>query len=235
VLGRIGFVTFDDGSVMGRGDQAIYLPVGEQLHFAIQTGDNRIEQLPGVQIGGSGSLNVSVNGAFGTLNLSATVNNTLSQDDVLGNSQRTTDKPWYFLTNGSALHVDVKGSSHDINVIHFVRFDVDPGTGAMSVGGVAYGNSDAFRGAVQAHWDPNIALGGGRGNYQTGADWTVTQGTGYYAPVLANELGNIFVIGNANVDGQDHVRIYGSTMVGFEDRVGGDFDYNDAVMKISHT
>jgi len=235
VLARIGMVRFDDGTAMGQGDQSVYLPVGDQLHFAIQTGDNLIEQLPGVQTSGSGSLDVHVSGGFGTLDLSATVNNTLSSDDSLGTSQRTTDKAWFYLTNGSTMHVDLKGSSYDYNTVHFVRFDVDPGTGAMSVGGVAYGNTDAFRAAVQAHWDPNLSLGGGRGSYQTGADWTITQGTGYYAPVLANEKGNIFVVGNANVDGQEHIRIYGSTMVGFEDRVGGDFDYNDAVLKISHT
>lgn len=235
VLGQIGFVTFDDGTPMGRGDQSVFLPVGEQLHFAIQTGDNRIELLPNALISGASSLNVSVSGAFGTLNLSATVNNTLSSDDSLGNSQRTADKAWYYLTQGDALHLDVKGGSYDLNTIHMVRFDVDPGTGAMSVGGVAYGNTDAFRAAVQANWDPNVGLGGGRGPWQASADWTVTQGSGFYAPVLANEKGNIFVIGDANVDGREHVRIYGSTMVGFEDRVNGDFDYNDAVMKISHT
>jgi hypothetical protein len=100
---------------------------------------------------------------------------------------------------------------------------------------VDYGNTDAFRAAVQANWDPNIALGGGRGGYQSSADWTVSKGDGYYAPVLANELGNIFVIGDANVDGRDHIRIYGDTMISFEDRVGGDYDFNDAWLKITHT
>ncbi len=234
VLARIGLVRFDDGSLMAQGDQAVYLPVGQQLHFAIQTGDNVIEALPGVQVTGSTSLDVHVTGALGTFNLSAVVNNTLSPDQALGSDQRNADTPWFYLTNGSTMHVELKGSSWDLNTVHFVRFDVDPGTGAWSVGGVAYGNTDAFRSAVQANWD-NVALSGGRGGYQTSADWTVSKGAGFYTPVLANEMGNLFVIGTANVDGRDHIRIYGDTMVGFEDRVGGDFDYNDAVMKISHT
>jgi hypothetical protein len=235
VLARIGVVRFDDGTVMGRGDQSVYLQVGNQLHFAIQTGNNVIEELPGVQINGAGPLTVTAIGAFGQINVSATIDNVLSPNEALAGNQRDSDQPWYFLTNGSTFHIDVKGSSWDNNVIRFVKFDVDPGTGAWSVGGVPYGNTDAFRAAVRDNWDPNVALGGGRGNYQASTDWTVTQGGGFYTPVLVNESGNIFVIGNANIDGQEHIRTYGGGLIGFEDRVGdsGGYDFNDAVAQIT--
>lgn len=235
VLARVGMVRFDDGTVMGSGDQSVYLAVGNQLHFAIQTGNNVIEDLPGIQINGAGPLNVTTSGAFGQINVSATIDNVLSPNEALAGDQRDSDQPWYFLTNGSSFHIDVRGSSYDNNMLRFVKFDVDPGTGAWSVGGVAYGNTDAFRDAVRANWDPNVALGGGRGDYQASTDWTVTQGGGFYTPVLVNESGNIFVIGNANIDGQEHIRTYGGGLIGFEDRVGdsGGYDFNDAVAQIT--
>jgi hypothetical protein len=54
--------------------------------------------------------------------------------------------------------------------------------------------------------------------------------------VLYTESGNVFVIGNGNADGMDHIRTYGQNMFGFEDLLasqGSDFDYNDLVMKIA--
>jgi len=236
VLARIGSVAFDNGTVMAQGTQSVYLPVGLQLHFAIQTGDNTIEQLPGVVVTGSSSLAVNVSGAFGTLNLSATVDNTLSAAAQLAQSQREDDQAWVYLTQGSSVEVDVAGSAWNNNTIHFVKIDVNSTTGDWSVGGVAYGNTDAFRTAVQQNWDPNVAVSGGRGNFTASDDWIVSKGTGYYAPVLYTESGNIFVIGTANADGQDHIRTYGQNMFGFEDLLasqGSDFDYNDLVMKIA--
>lgn len=236
VLARIGAVAFDNGTVMGLGTQSVYLPVGLQLHFAIQTADNVIEPLPGIVVTGSGSLAVNVSGAFGTLNLSATVDNTLSAAAQLAQSQQQYDEAWVYLTQGSTVEVDVAGSAWNLNTIHFVKIDVDATTGAWSVDGVAYGNTDAFRTAVQENWDPNFAVSGGRGNFTASTDWVVSQGTGYYAPVLYTESGNTLVIGTANADGQDHIRTYGQNMFGFEDLLasqGSDFDYNDLVMKIA--
>lgn len=79
---------------------------------------------------------------------------------------------------------------------------------------------------------------GGRDNFQTAADWTVSKGTGFHAPVLTTEGGDTFVIGTANVDGQNHIRMYGQNVFGFEDLRAdqhGDFDYNDLAMKITTT
>jgi hypothetical protein len=138
VLASIGSVAFDNGVVMQQGAQSVYLPVGQQLHFAIQAANNSIELLTGVQTTGTGTLNVNVNGGFGTLNLSAVVENTLSADAMLAAGQRSAGQPWVHLTNGSTVHVDVQGSAYNNNAIHFVRIDVDPGSGGWSVGGVAY-------------------------------------------------------------------------------------------------
>ena len=236
VLAEIGSVAFDNGMVMQQGTQSVYLPVDLQLHFAVQTLNNVIEQVPGVQVTGTGSLSVSVNGGFGTLNLSATVDNTLSGDASLAGSQRDYNQPWAYLTQGQGVHVEVAGSAWNINTIHFVQIDVNPSTGDWSVGGVAYGNTDTFRSAVQANWDPGFAATGGRGNFSVAGDWSVSKGSGFYALVLATEGGDIFVIGTANVDGQNHIRTYGQNNFGFEDLradLGSDFDYNDLVMKLT--
>lgn len=237
VLARIGSVAFDDGTTMLQGEQAVYLEAGRQLHFAVQTGDGTIDQIPGVLVTGAGqSMSVQVSGSYGTLDLSAVVDNTLGADSYLASSQRDYDQPWMHLNNGQTIHAELAGSAHNINTVHFVRIDVDPATGDWSVGGQAYGNTDAFRAAVIQNWDPNFAITGGRGDFLVEHDWTVSTGTGYYVPVLLTEGGDIFVVGTANVDGRDHIRMYGENMFGFEDLradQGSDFDYNDQVMKLS--
>ncbi len=236
VLVQIGAVAFDNGTVMQTGVQSVFLPVGQQLHFAIQTGNNTIEQLPGVQIAGTNSLSVTVNGSYGTLNLQATVDNNLSASAQLAGSQRDYNQPWAYLTQGQGVSVDVAGSAWNMNTIHFVHIDVNPATSAWSVGGVAYGNTDAFRSAVANSWDPGFAATGGRGDFGGTTGWTSSTGTGFYAPVLATEGGDIFVIGNANVDGQNHIRMFGQNVFGFEDLradQNSDFDYNDVVVRLT--
>jgi hypothetical protein len=236
VLAQIGAVAFDNGTMMAAGIQSVYLPLGQQLHFAVQTGNNAVEQLPGVQVSGGGALSISVNGSYGTLNLHATVDNNLSASASLAGSQRDYNQPWAYLTQGQGVSVEVAGSAWNMNTIHFVQIDVDPATNAWSVGGVAYGNTDAFRSAVASNWDPGFAATGGRGNFGGTTGWTASSGTGFYAPVLATEGGDIFVIGNANVDGQNHIRMFGQNVFGFEDLRAdqrSDFDYNDVVVKLT--
>ena len=63
---------------------------------------------------------------------------------------------------------------------------------------------------------------------------------GYYAPVLVNQQGEIFIVNQssastANADGREHIRNFGQNMFGFEDLsagAGSDFDYNDMVMHL---
>jgi hypothetical protein len=237
VLGRFGVVKDDHGGLMSAGDDAVYLKVGEQLHFGLETGNGSLKQLPAVQISGSGgAFNVTVGGADGLLQFAAAVNNDLSANDALAAAQRTTDEPWVYLTQGSTVQVEAEGSAFYANTVHFVRIDVDPNSGAWSVGGVAYGNTDAFRAAVQQNWDQGLALTDGHGTFHDDESWTVAGKSGFYAPVLSTQAGDTFVIGNANVDGRDHIRSFGGTTFGFEDTPAGrgsDFDYNDMVVKLT--
>lgn len=235
-LARIGQVASDSGSTLFSGGQSVYLGVGQQLHFAIQTGDGNVEQLTNVVITGTSSLAVNVSGSFGALQLLATVNNTLSGNASLAAAQRTYDTPWAFLSSGQTVNVQVAGSAANTNTVHFVLFDVDSSTGAWSVGGVAYGNTGAFRSAVQSNWVDGFAAQAGGGTFFSSANWTVTGTSGFYAPVLATGGGDIFVIGTANVDGREHIRTFGENVFGFEDLRAdqrSDFDYNDMIVKLT--
>jgi hypothetical protein len=236
VVASIGLVKTDGGATMFSGDQAAYLPVGLQIHFAIQTGNGVIQDLPNAIVSGSSTLGIQVTGNNGGLALTASVDNTLSADASLASTQRQTNDALTYLTQGSTIDVSVAGSAYNNNTVHFVRIDVDHTTGGWSVGGVAYGNTDAFRDAVAANWDAGFSASGGRGTFSSSQEWTVSSGSGYYAPVLTTESGNTFVIGNANVDGLNHIRLFGQNTFGFEDLAANqnsDFDYNDLVMKIS--
>jgi hypothetical protein len=234
-LARIGSVASDTGAVLFNGGQSVYLKADLQLHFAIQTGDNNIEQLPNVVITGMSSLTVDVSGNFGTLHLLATVNNNLSANADLASAQRTHDEAWTYLTEGSTIHVEVAGSAANTNTVHFVLFEVDA-AGAWSVDGVAYGNTDAFRSAVQANLDDGFAAQAGGGTFFSAANWTIGGTSGFYAPVLVTQDGDIFMIGTANVDGREHIRAFGENVFGFEDvraDQGSDFDYNDMIVHLT--
>lgn len=238
IRGRIGSVTDDRGNVLFGGGQTVYLPTDLRLKFAIEGGDSVIERTPGVNISGAGLLELSVGGDLGTIYFTATVDNTLSAVEALAGGQRLADRPWVSLTQGQTVNIEFAGSASNTNTVHFVRIDVDPATNAWSVGGVAYGNTDAFRTAVQNNWDSNFAAQNGGGNFHGATNWTVGGSSGFFSPVLATQRGDIFVIGTANVDGREHIRAYGENIYGFEDLradQGSDFDYNDMVVKMTVT
>ena len=161
-------------------------------------------------------------------------NNSLSAATTLAEAQRDTGDAFVFLKHGETLNVELAGSSANANTLAFVRVDIDAATGARSVGGVAYGNTAAFTEAVRSHMDGGFHQTHG-GDFAATANWTVAGATGYYAPVLITPNGQIFVVGTANPDGHEHIRVYGENTFGFEDLAshqGSDFDYNDMVMRL---
>ena len=240
-LGRIGSVASDGlSTVFFSGKQHVYLQAGHQLHFAVVAGDGSIDANPSVNVTGSGgTLAVHVSDAFGAINLVAKVNNALDQSAVLAASQRGTDHPWVYLNQGSEVGVDLAWSADNTNTLHFVRLDVNPvDSTKWRVAGVDYGNTDAFRTAVQNNWEFSSTQGHSTGS--SSASWTVRGADGYYAPVLVNQQGEIFIVNQssastANADGREHIRTFGQNMFGFEDLsagAGSDFDYNDMVMHL---
>jgi hypothetical protein len=169
----------------------------------------------------------------------ARVDNALDQSAVLAASQRGTDHPWVYLNQGSQVGVDLAWSADNTNTLHFVRLDVNPVDPTQwRVAGVDYGNTDAFRTAVQNNWEFSSTQGHSTGS--SAASWTVRGADGYYAPVLVNQQGEIFIVdqsssNTANADGRQHIRNFGQNTFGFEDLsagAGSDFDYNDMVMQL---
>lgn len=241
-LGRIGSVASDNKAItFFSGTQQIYLADGEKLKFAVVTGDGTVDLTPTISVtpGVGGSFNVQVSDSAGTFKLTASENNALDAESTLAASQRVSDHPWFYLKQGTQVQVDLAWSGDYVNTLHFVRMDMNPADPTqLRVGGVDYGNTDAFRAAVASHWEFTSTQGHSTGTAST--TWTVAGVDGYYAPVLVSGTGDIWVINQtptstANVDGEEHVRNFGENTFGFEDmnaRAGADFDYNDMVLKI---
>ncbi len=98
-LAKIGAVAADNGQMFYTGQQSVYLPAGDNLKFAIITGDDVINLNPTTTVTGRRHrLAVSVAGSGGQINFTATVDNTLSESAVLAASQRTTDHARVYLT-----------------------------------------------------------------------------------------------------------------------------------------
>jgi hypothetical protein len=233
-LARLGSMQDDSGGDLLKAHQTFFMPADEQLHFAVLNPDGSIDPHPATHVSAEGGGLFSVDG--GGLTFTAYVDNTVGNQTYLASVQRNADLPVVHLNQGEAVQVQVAGSADNVNTLHFVRFDIDPTTFALSVGGVAYGNTDAFRMAVQANWDKGIAVQDGHGTFQDGAGWTVAGKNGFYAPVLATQNGDIFVVGTANVDGHEHIRMFGENTFGFEDLRAdqhSDFDYNDMLVHIT--
>ncbi|MEW6256115.1 MAG: hypothetical protein AB1592_09170 [Pseudomonadota bacterium] len=233
MLIALGSVADDHGAGLFFGAHSVYLPAGDQLRFAVLGDDQSVNDAPDVALttDASGAVQATVGG----LHIAAAANNALSDAADLAGAQRSTGLPFVFLQSGETLKVELAGSAANTNTLAFVRVDVDATNGAMSVAGVAYGDTPAFTEAVRNHLDAGF-LESRSGDFKAEAAWTVSGATGFYAPVLITPVGNTFVVGTANPGGYEHVRMFGENTFGFEDLAfdqGSDFDYNDMVMRLA--
>jgi hypothetical protein len=234
IRGTVGASTDDAGNSLVLGSQSVLLRPGEELRFAVLSGNDVVTLHPGATVtGASGSpLTVSVGG----LTLSATANNDLSSNALMASAQRNTDLPLMYLDQGQKLNLTLTGSTSLTNQLAFVRVDMDL-SGKISLNGVSMTEASAFRSEVAKSLD-----GGGSFTFQgsdtspVSAVWTVAGKNGYYAPVLLTGTKEVFVLGVANSDGAEHIRLLGQNTFGFEDLTkaqGADFDFNDLVVGIS--
>ncbi|MCP4306105.1 MAG: hypothetical protein GY788_14745 [bacterium] len=231
--GTIGAVHADGGALLLHGSQAIYLEAGLHLRFAVVRGNEIVDDDPDVKIDTlkDGRLKVTVDDFV----LQAETDNDLSATEMLGGTQRSTNEALLHLEHGATLEIDLVGSCGNTNTLAFVLKDIDPATGAWSVNGVAYSDTKAFKDAVVANLDAGFLYSNG-GRFDDTVSWTVAGESGFYAPVLLTQNGDVFVIGDANAGGHDYIRMYGHNTFGFEDLAhdqGSDFDYNDMVMHIT--
>jgi hypothetical protein len=233
-LAKLGATVSDSGEHLLIADQAVYLLAGQQLHFALLNPDGTIDDSPtlGIRDGHGAALSMNVGGfrfaAVGKSDLAAEVNT--------ATVQRSTDLPLVYLTHGATVGVEVAGSSTDTNTLGFVRVDYDQASDSLSVGGVAYGATEAFYDAVRDALDSGFSVTDGGAIFEQTDTWTVAGASGFYAPVLLSQFGATFVLGDANVDGREHIRLFGQNVFGIESLTAGqgsDFDYNDMVVKLT--
>lgn len=177
---------------------------------------------------------------MGDFVLTIETNNDLSADAVLGDAQRSANDAVFFLEHGETLDVELAGNSDNTNELGFVRLDIDATSGARSVDGVAYGDTDAFRDAVVNNLDDAFSFTRG-GSFRESSTWTVAGEDGFYVPVLQAGKGDVLIAGDANPGdanpgGDAYVSMFGHNTFGFEELLksrGSDFDFNDMVMTLS--
>lgn len=233
VIGTLGASVSDTGATLFNGSQMVYLGLGQELRFALQTGANAVDLSPAFSATATGTGSVALN--VGGVQLSAMVENTLSDGAELAAPQRASNEALTYLTQGATLDVEVSGSCANTNQLAFVKIDVNPSTGGWSVGGVDYGDTAQFHAAVLASLDAGYSAQHGGGTFQAASSWTVSGSDGYYAPVLITQSGDVFLPGTGNAGGQEYIHIFGENTFGFEDlsaAQGSDFDYNDMVMRL---
>jgi len=229
----IGRVSTDDGGTVVNGEGSVFLREGEELRFAIENGDGTTDETASVSVTvADDAAALTVGGA----SLTATVDNTLDGDADLAYAQRLTDLPMVYLADGKTIDIRVvQTSDHAKAVIQFAKVDLDMDTLEISVGGLAYSDSDAFANALRNASDPNLLIYGS-GQYDQTTTWTVSEGDGYYVPVISTD-DELFIIGAANSNGTEHIRLVGENAFAVEDvplTAGSDADYNDILIQVSY-
>ncbi|QTL03131.1 hypothetical protein J5J86_20610 [Aquabacter sp. L1I39] len=233
VIGTLGAAVSDAGATLFNGSQMVYLGLGQELRFALQTGDAPVNLAPtfSATVPGDGTAVLNVGG----VHMLASVDNTLTDGAELAAPQRAANEALTYLTHGATLDVEVAGSCANTNQLAFVKVDVNPATGTWSVNGVAYGDTPEFHAAVLASLDAGYSAQHGGGTFQASSTWTVSGSDGYYVPVLVTQSGAVFLPGQGNSGGHEYIQMYGENTFGFEDLTaaqGSDFDYNDMVMHL---
>ena len=147
-----------------------------------------------------------------------------------------------YLNNGEILDISLASSCSNTNTYAFVKMNLGldaAGNDVVSISDangnlIPVSNTDAFRAALRQSLVSGFLVAQG-GNRTTAHSWTVSSGTGFYAPLMLSQNGDVFFIGTFNADGRQHIKPLGDGVYCFEDLAGGisDFDYNDGVLRIN--
>jgi len=247
VIGSIGAVDDDAGrSLFSAGASQVELSMGQELRFAL----SRRNQAPlmdrNLQISESdGELTIafsSIGSAIPDLILRATIATQISSATEMAFAQKAGLGDLLYLNNGEILDISLASSCGNTNTYAFVKVDlftdrqghptfhIVDGTGRA----IPLANTDEFRAAISSNLAAGflVAQGGDRTTLHT---WNVADGSGFYAPVMLSQNGDVYFIGSFNADGRQHIKPVGDGVFCFEDLsgVGSDFDYNDGVLHLS--
>ncbi len=147
-----------------------------------------------------------------------------------------------YLNNGEILDISRASSCANTNTYAFIKLDLSSDAAGSSLFSIAaangiaipVANTDTFRAAIRNNLAAGFLVAQG-GNSTTSHTWTVASGTGFYAPVMLSQNGDVFFISSFNADGQQHIKPVGDGAFSFENLSGAssDFDYNYGVLRIS--
>lgn len=247
VIGSLGAVDDDAGrSLFSAGVSQVELSTGQELRFAI----SRRNQTP--LLGGklqinetNGELVLSLSSIGATtpdLILRATIASQVSSTTQMAIAQKAGLGDLLYLNNGEILDVSLASSCGNTNTYAFVKVELStdaqgkPSFYIVDATGKAIpmANTDEFRAAIRSNLAAGFSVAQG-GTHTTFHTWTVADGSGFYAPVMFSQKGDIYFIGSLNADGRQHIKPVGDGAFCFEDLSGSDsdFDYNDGVLHLS--
>ena len=247
VIGSIGAVDDDAGrSLFSAGASQVELSTGQELRFAI----SRRNQAP--VMGGKLQINEtngelvfslsSIGATTPDLILRATIASQVSAATEMAVAQKAGLGDLLYLNNGEILDVSLASSCGNTNTYAFVKVELSTdGQGHTSFyiidangKAIPVANTDEFRAAIRSNLTAGFRVAQG-GNHTTFHTWTVAGGSGFYAPVMLSQNGEVYFIGSFNADGRQHIKPVGDGAFCFEDLSGSasDFDYNDGVLYLS--
>lgn len=247
VIGSLGAVDDDYGqSLFSNSTSQVELASGQELRFALSRRNQSIITGCDLQINqlGSGlSLAISTTGATTPdFMLRAVIASETSSATEMAVATKAGLGDILFLRNGETLDVSLASSCANTNSYAFVKVDLTmavDGTATFSIvdgsgNAVLVANTEEFRSAVRSNLAAGFQVAQG-GNSTTAHSWKVSNGTGFYAPVMLSQNGDVYFIGSFNADGSQHIKPIGDGVFSFEDLSGSasDFDYNDGVLRIS--
>ncbi|MEM8856090.1 MAG: hypothetical protein AAGD34_20505, partial [Pseudomonadota bacterium] len=227
-IGSVGGYVDDSGALQGLGQTALLLNTDHQLNFAVLDPDGSIDVDPDVTVrrDGEGALKITV----GDFHLSAQTENDLSSAARLGTAQQLSGNALVWLEQGALVELDILGDTAASNRVGLVRVETDT-DGALSVGGVPFGETAAFEAAVRDRLEKGLAFEVGEGSFADTKRLVVAGETGHYAPVLLTHDGRVVVPGAT----QDPlVRTLGDAVFAFEDGFDqGANDFNDLIVSFA--
>ncbi|XWN32681.1 MAG: calcium-binding protein [Devosia sp.] len=227
-VASLGAYVDDGGELLGLAGTTLLLQADHRLEFAVLDPDGSVDLDPdvGFRRSGDDALTITV----GDFQLSAEAENDLSSAAMLGAGQRLSGEALVWLEHGALVEIDLLGDTKANNSVGLVRVEKDA-EGALSVGGVPFGETDASQSAVRDALEPGFASDVGEGSFAATKRLAVTGETGHYAPVLFTQDGRVVVPGASE---EPLVRTLGDAVFAFEDGFGRTADdFNDLIVSFA--
>jgi len=244
VIAGIGAVLDDFGKpLFSSGSTQVALTTGQELRLARSTRHQSIELLDDLLIESKDqSLRIrsSSTGSQLDLVIDASFANTLEPNNDLSLARKAGLADLLFLRDGELLDITLASSCANTNTYALIQVHLRQTAGSppvfFIVGSdgkeIELANNEIFRDAVRANLAPGFRVS--QGGHQSSNHQMLVRGTGFYAPVMLAQTGDVFFIGTYNRDGLQHIKALGDGAFAFEDLsgTGSDMDFNDGVLQI---